>query len=56
MYKIYFIYEMVCINKDVKSDSIMITGFIVKLRRQSLYTFDNREKLFGNICICMAVW
>lgn len=55
MYKIYFIYKMACINKDVKSDSIMITEFIVKLERQSLYTFDNQEKLFGNICICMAV-
>lgn len=41
MYKIYFIYYMACIKKDVKSDSIMITGFTVKLERQILYTLHN---------------
>lgn len=41
MYKIYFIYKIACVKKDVKPDGIMITGFIVKLERQILYTLDN---------------
>lgn len=40
MYKIYFIYKIACIKKDVKPDGIMITGFIVKLERQILYTLE----------------
>ena len=34
----------------------IIAGFMVKLYRLILYALDNKEKLFGNIGICMTVW